>query len=281
MKKKIFKPVSYIIILAMGLAMTFTSCDKNPEAMDLPPKESLSIDLDIFPAPTKKSETGTNINWDYSAGSIFIWNGVLALNMVIPVAAYAEAFNHVPVYQGDNVWEWSYSVTPVLETYVVSLLGERLNKDEFTMKMYVSKSGVNPFNDVMWFSGVVRYDHTEASWEMNMDPYSPVPFMDIDYHKDFEAGTADIRYTSTDPQSPVYQGFIEYGIDPEFELDAYYTIQRSVSDITYIEWNTITAAGRVMDEVHYLDAEWHCWDALLADVGCTDEIQSSFPQLGN
>ena len=48
-------------------------------------------------------------------------------------------------------------------------------------------------------------------------------------------------------------------------------IQRSVDDITYIEWNTTSAAGRVMDEVHYLDTDWHCWDAVLADVGCPTE----------
>jgi len=278
MKMKIFKPVSYVIILAIGLAMTFTSCEKTPEAMDLPPKESLSIDLNIFPSKTdKKAASEIELNWFYSAAQVFVWNGVLALNMVIPLAAYAEAFNHVPVYQEDNTWEWSYSVTSGVETYEASLIGERLNNKEFSMKMYVSKSGVNPFEDVLWFSGVVRYDLTAASWKMNMDPYNTRPFMDIDYHKDFEAGTADIKYTSTDPQSNVYGGFIEYGIDPALvDYDAHYTIQRSDTDLTEIKWNTTTAAGRVRDEVHYLDSDWHCWDTLLADVACTEDESNSF-----
>lgn len=270
MNKKIFKPVTYVLILAMGLAMTFTACENNPEPMPLPPKESLAISMDVFPAKTKKAETALLSNFSYSAGSILIWNAAIGLNLVIPVAAYTEAFNHTPVYQGDNAWEWSYSVTIGLETYDASLIGERLNNREFSMKMYVSKSGVEPFTDVLWFSGVVRYDHTAATWEMNMDPYNPRPFMDIDYKKDVEKGTASIRYTSTDNQSNVYEGFIEYGIDPEFEHDAYYTIQRAVDDVTYIEWNTSTAAGRVMDEMHFGDASWHCWDTLLADVVCPE-----------
>jgi hypothetical protein len=270
MTNKIFKPVSYVLILAIGLTMTFTSCEKTPEPMDLPPKESLTISLDAFPESSTKSASGPVFHWAYSVLNIAGWNLVIAANVVIPVAAYAEAFNHTPVYLGDNTWEWSYSITQGVHTYVASLIGERLNNEEFSMEMYLSKSGVNPFDEVMWFSGVVRYDHTEASWKMNMDPYNLRPFMDIDYHKDFEAGTADIRYTSTDPQNAVYEGFIEYGIDPEFEYDAYYTIQRAMNDVTEIEWNMTSAAGRVRDQVHYLDANWHCWDTMLADVDCTE-----------
>lgn len=274
MKKKIFKPVSYILILALGLAITFTSCENTPDPMELPPKESLTIDLDIFPTndSSKKSTSGLKLNWFYSWGSVAIWNGVLGANLVVPVAAYAEAFNHVPVYQGDNTWEWSYSVTVGVETYVASLLGESLSDNEFSMEMYVSKTtGINPYSDVMWFSGVIRNDHTAASWKMNMDPYNPRPFLDIDYQKNSSEGTADIRYTSKDPQSIVYEGYIEYGIDSAFDYDAYYTIQRAENDITYIEWNTNTYAGRVLDEGVYKDTLWHCWDAQLDDVVCSVE----------
>ncbi len=268
MTKKIFRPVSYLLILAMGLAMTFTSCEKTPDAMDLPPKESLSIALDVFPSDgsNQKSADAFAGNWLYSAGNVLVWNVVLAANVAIPVFAYAEAFNNTPVYLGDDTWEWAYSVTTGGATYVASLIGERENNEEFTMKMYLTKSGVEGFDSFLWFSGLIRYDHTAANWNMNLNPSDPDPFMDIAYHKDFEAGTADIRYTCVDAMNDLYEGFIEYGVDPEFDYDAYYTISRSVDDVTYIEWNTISAAGRVADELHFGDDLWHYWDATLLDV---------------
>lgn len=269
MTKKIFKPVSYLLILAMGLALTFTSCEKEPAVMDLPPKESLQIDLSVFPTNNTKAGDATIGNWLYSAGQIFIWNVGIAANIIIPVAAYAEAFNHPPVYLGDNAWEWSYSVTIGTDTYVASLIGERLNNSEFSMKMYLTKSGANGFEDFEWFTGVIRYDHTQANWSMNLDPANPVAYLDIEYHKDFENETADIRYTCVDPNNDLYQGYIEYGIDPTYDYDAYYTISK-VSTVTYIEWDTETAAGRVMDETKFGDAEWHCWDTQLLDVVCPE-----------
>ncbi|MFC2129206.1 hypothetical protein ACFLQX_00335 [Bacteroidota bacterium] len=271
MTKKIFKPVSYLLILALGLTMTFTSCEQEPEVMDLPPKESLQIDLSAFPSDEtgKKAAEAIFGNWFYSAANIVVWNVGIAANIIIPVAAYAEAFNHVPVYQGDNIWEWSYSVTIGADTYVASLLGARINNEEFSMKMYLTKSGMDGFEDFEWFTGVIRYDHTAASWSVSHSPADPTAYLDIVYHKDFEAETADIRYTCVDSDHELYNAFIEYGIDPEYYYDAYYTISKTTGT-TYIEWKTTSAEGRVMDEVHFSDEAWHCWDSQLLDVVCPE-----------
>lgn len=271
MKKKIFKPVSYVLIIALGMAMTFTSCEKTPEVMELPPKASLQIDLSVFPSDNsaKKSADAFFGNWFFSATNVLAWNVGIAANIVIPVTAYAEAFKHEAIYLGDNSWEWGYSVTIGQDTYVASLIGERLNNQEFSMTMYLSKSGMNGFEDFEWFSGVIRYDHTEASWSMNRSPADPVAFLDILYHKDFEKENADIRYTVVDPANELYNAYIEYGIDPEYDYDAYYTISKPAGT-TYIEWNTETAAGRVTDEVQFGDDLWHCWDTGLLDVVCPE-----------
>ncbi len=271
MREIIIRPVSYVVILAIGLAMTFTSCEKAPEVMALPPKESLQIDLDVFP----KANDGTKSlelpgpNFNHSAGNVIIWNLGIAANIFVPIVAYAEAFNHEAVYLGDNSWEWSYSVNIGLNTYVASLIGERINNQEFSMTMYLTKSGMNGYENFEWFSGVIRYDHTAASWTMNRNPASKVAFLDIVYHKDFEAETADIRYKCVDPDNNLYNAFIEYGIDPEYDYDAYYTISNTAGT-TYIEWNTETAAGRVSDLVQYGDDGWRCWDTLLQDVVCPE-----------
>lgn len=271
---KIFKPFSIILVLAFGLILAFTSCQKDPEPMALPPAESLVIDWDVFPKSVQKSVEGpqTIINWFYSAATILVWNTAVALNIVVPTVAYGEAFNHTPVYLGDESWEWSYSVPVNNITYVARLVGTRLNNETFSMEMYLSQAG--GFQDFEWFTGVIRYDHTEADWTLNQSPQSPVSFLSVHFEKDYETEVANIRYTVVDEGNDLYNGYIDYGLDPSLDLDAHYTLFKNGA-ATYIEWSTETKAGRVMDEAQFADAEWHCWDTQLQDVTCPPEEKQS------
>lgn len=271
MKIKLFKPIAYVLILSLGVMVTLTSCEKEPEAMELPPAESLVIDWDMFPTGNTKSvadvEYSAN-NWWYSFGSVVIWNSVVAVNIAIPTVAYAAAFNHDPVYLGDNSWEWSYSVPLNNDrTIEASLVGSRIDNETFSMVMTLSETG--NFEEFRWFEGVIRYDHTAADWTLSHSPGNPVDYLSINYTKDFEAGEANIRYTVIDAGNEHYNSFIEYGIDPVFDYDAYYTISRS-DTTTNIEWNTETHAGRVKDLRHFEDELWHCWDTMLQDVTCPE-----------
>lgn len=267
---KILRPISYLMMLSFGLLIAFSSCEKAPDPMELPPTESLVIDWDMFPSNDKKSvdEELSYINWFYSAASIVVWNTVVAANVAIPTVAYGAAFNNEPVYLGEETWEWSYSVTVNQRTVVARLVGARINNETFSMEMYLTETG--NFEDFKWFEGVIRYDHTEANWTLSQGPENPAQYLDISYQKDFETDVANIRYTVIDPTNDMYNGYIDYGIDPAIDLDAHYTISRG-DTITYIEWNTDTNEGRVKDERQYGDNVWHCWDTLLRDVECPVE----------
>jgi hypothetical protein len=258
------------MILSFGLMFTITSCEKAPAPMELPPSESMVIDWDQFPTNTKKSIEidSTYKNWFYSAASIVVWNTVVAANIVIPTVAYGAAFNHEPVYQGDETWEWSYSVTVNQRTIVARLVGSRIDNATFSMEMYLSET--DNFKDFIWFEGVIRYDHTEAHWTLSHSPQNPVEYLDITYKKDIETGEKSIRYTVIDPENDLFNGYIDFGIDPELDLDAHYTISKN-DTTTYIEWNTDTRAGRVKDQGKYGNDLWHCWDTMLQDVDCPEE----------
>ena len=272
MKTKIFKPVSYVLILSLGLMFAFNSCEKAPDAMELPPAESLVINLDAFPSSTTKA-LGPESAWNFAhAGlSVLFWNTAVVLNIAIPTVAYAAAFNHDPVYLGDNSWEWSYSVPVNGKTVVARLVGTRIDNETFSMEMTLSENG--GFQDFKWFEGVIRYDHTAANWTLAHSPDNGVDYLDIAYTKDFETDVANIRYTVIDPQNELYNDYIDYGINPEFDFDAHYTISRA-DTTTMIEWNTTTDAGRVKDERRFGDTEWHCWDTQLQDVDCASSQQS-------
>jgi len=259
-----------MMIFGAGLMLALNSCEKEPDPMELPPAESLVIDWDKFPTNATKdaAEVNSIYNWFYSAGTILVWNTVVAANIVVPTVAYAAAFNHEPVYQGDETWLWSYSVTVNGRTIVAELLGSRIDNETFSMEMTLSEAGV--FEEFTWFEGVIRYDHTAANWTLSHSPQYPTPYLDVTYSKDFEEDVANIRYTVIDQQNELYEDYIDFGIDPSLEYDAHYTISKA-DTTTNIEWSTQTNAGHVMDSRHFGDEEWHCWDSQLQDVDCSVE----------
>ena len=257
-----------------GMMIAFSSCEEEPEVMELPPAKSLVIDWDMFPTQSanKSLEDGalpmSYRNWLYSAGSVFVWNTVVAANMAIPTIAYTAAFDHEPVYLGDNSWEWSYSVPFNTRTIHASLVGTRLDNETFSMKMTLSEEG--GFPEFKWFEGVIRYDHTYANWTLNHSPDNPVEYLDVVFNRDFETERYQTRYTVIDPSNDLYNGYVDFSLDPEQDYDAQYTVSRN-DTTTSIEWSTETKAGRVKDSRQFGDSEWHCWDTLLQDVDCGDE----------
>lgn len=267
MKTKKMRSVAYVLVLTFGLIFTFTACEKNPEVMELPPAESLKIDFSTFPegVDAKKSVEITN-NWFYSAANILVWNTVVSLNVALPIVAYAEAFNHDPIYLGDESWEWAYDVVSGGITYGVSLVGARIDNQTFSMEMNIS----GPLSSFTWFTGVVRYDHTEAVWTLRHTPAAPVDYLTVTYTRGLEPGVYTTKYEVIDPANDLYEGYVEYGYNAEADMDAHYTISTNDAAI-YIEWNIETSAGRVMAESQYGDALWHCWDTQLYDIDCPAE----------
>lgn len=271
MKLKRLSTIAIVMIATFGFMLTMNSCEKEPVRMELPPAESLSINWEAFPSNEKKSADDELAmgNWLYSAASIVVWNTVVAANIVIPTVAYGAAFNHEPVYMGDETWEWSYSVTVSQRTIVARLVGARIDNETFSMEMYLSETG--NFEEFKWFEGVIRYDHTAADWTLYHSPQNPVEYLEISYQKDYENDVKNIRYTVVDEENELYEGYIDFGIDAGMtDYDAHYTVSKP-DTTTFIEWNTTTNAGRVKDQGHYGDELWHCWDSMLQDVECPVE----------
>lgn len=249
-------------------ALLFAGCVKDDKpAPKLPDAKMMVMDFSKFPAEEGKTtdETATKLNFPYAAVNVGWWNTVLVVNLLIPVAAFYESFNHDADYNAAlEKWTWSYNFnaggwhTARLEATLVGL-------DEVHWEMYVSKAGA--FTDFLWYSGNTKTDETMATWQLSKDPTSPVPFVDITYHKDALTGEAEIKYENVAPG--VDNGsYIEYGLvtDP---LNAFYNIYLANEDnLVNIAWNTTSKEGRVKNLAHFGDAEWRCWDTLLDDVEC-------------
>jgi len=264
-----FKQILFVLIVALVL-VTSNSCKKEDEQPpELPPADALLMDFSYFDdgVPQGKKSVSTYNNFGYSVITIGVWNLSATVNIIIPVAAYAEAFNHEAVYLGDNSWQWLYSVTISQATYTVKLISDRISNEEFTLKMLVDRSGEQGFENFTWLEGTVRYDRTSANWTLYESPSVTWPVVNIEWTKDWEKETYIIKYTCMKPDSDLHGGIIEHGVTEGTVLDAYYNIILP-SNTVNIEWNRTTKAGRVQSSSYFGNTDWHCWDENLLDVNC-------------
>ena len=177
----------------------------------------------------------------------------------MPVASYAEAFNHPAQRLDNNTWEWTYQVVVQDTTYTANLFAF-IESDGINMEMHISKEG--GFQDFVWYTGTFNLQRTEGQWTIQDNPENNVTWLNIMWHHDYEAKTFDIQYTNVYPTGDYKDSFIKYGIRKDNAYDAFYNIYSSPDDKTYeIDFNTTTHEGRI-----YYESLWHCWDSKLP--GC-------------
>jgi hypothetical protein len=270
--RKLFKMKHILSVFLVALVLiTSNSCKKDDkdELPELPPIEALLMDFSFFDdgVPQEKKAVSSYQNFGYAVMNVTAWSAAATLVVILPVAAYAEAFNHEAVYLGDNSWQWSYSVTAGQVTYTARLVSKRISNEEFTLKMIVSKSGEGGFENFTWFEGTVRYDHTSANWNLYESPDVAYPVLNIAWTMDWEEDLYTIKYSCMKPQSELYGGYIEHGVTDNTDFDAYYTIYFPANTIN-IEWNRTSKAGRVKSPGYFADENWYCWDENFLDITC-------------
>lgn len=282
MKKLIY--FALILILTAGIT---TSCKKKQgDPPVLPPVESMKIDFSNFTSGTKSAEIAgiengvkgiENGNFTYAASVAGFWNLILTLNLVVPVASFAEAFNHDPEFIENSTWQWVYSVNVVGGTYKARLTGQ-IRANDVKWEMFVTKEGIGAFPEFMWFEGTSALSGDSGQWMLNHSAAFPEEFLKIDWVRENET-VGDIKYTyvrakkddrSTDPANGSY---IEYGLQNS-TLNAFYNIHlydafvsQTFVDI-FIEWSTSTHNGHVKAFHKYTDNLWHCWDSNGNDITC-------------
>jgi len=264
-----------VIFAAGGLVLTGCSDDdpasSHGTAPEIPPQSTFMMDYSDFEieqtGTKKESVVMTKANWGYAAMNVAVWNTVLTVTLVVPVAAFVEAFQHNAVWQPeDNSWEWAYSFYAGGLLHTARLNG-RVVDDQVQWNMYISKQ--DAYTNFQWFTGEHDVAATEGEWLLNKDPDDPTAFIRIDWHRNTTESTADIKYTNVIPDDDENGGYIAYGITDDDTHDRFYEIyNKGLDNLTDIEWNYTSKAGRIMDEIQFEDTEWHCWDEILDDVEC-------------
>jgi len=272
-----------LITLVSGL---FWGCEKkkdNPPV--LPPVGTMSIDFSNFVSPAKSAITNSEMkgllasdksNWALSATITGVWNIILAVNLVIPVASFEVAVNNTPVYLDNKKWEWSYNFNVIGGTYKSRLTGEMRTSD-VKWEMYISKDGVGAFSELLWYQGTSAFDGKSGQWVLNHSQEFPEPMLQIDW-KVVGSGVSNIKYTyirelkNDRTVDPFNSSFIEYGLSSG-PLNAFYNVHQNtgasnVFNDVFIEWNTTDHNGHVKANYYYQDDQWHCWNGTGDNVTC-------------
>ncbi|MEW5925694.1 MAG: hypothetical protein AB1746_17055 [Candidatus Zixiibacteriota bacterium] len=270
---KLLFPV-FVLILAGSLY--FVGCsddDDNPAGSDyiveLPPQSSFVMDFSDFEGSLLKIDAEdqpmTNANWAFAGLNVAVWNAIITVGMAVPVASFLEAFKHEAVKQPDGSWQWSYNF--ILGGVYTARLNGKLVGSEIQWKMYLSKE--SEFVDFLWYEGTCNLARSEGEWTLYHSPDDPTELLLIEWHYFTTPGKADLKYTNIAPDGPENGGYIFYGIDESATYDRFYDIyNKGQDDLVEIEWDFTTKEGRVRNELHFGDTDWHCWDGTLSDVSC-------------
>lgn len=267
---KNLKLFSALVIL---LLFVFSSCRKDKDAPEIPPKETFIMDFSNFnnaQDTTTKSTKATEAdtikyrNWGSSFLTVAVWNTIIAVTAAVPIASFREAFNHTPEYKKKE-WIWTYSVQLPSGVYTCKLHGK--NKDtQVEWNMYISKK--DGFSDFLWYSGLSQKDGMGGTWTLYESPNKPNPFIDIVWSKNANNEVGSIKYTnatSTDAKG----SYIAFSISAGAAYNAQYVLFGAKENkTTIIEWNRTYKNGRIQSPVFYNDDSWHCWNEKLQDITC-------------
>ncbi len=268
--------IALAIMIPAGAALflTYNCSNKDPvtsnDSPALPPQSSFIMAFDDFSSshsPGKPLEALTTFNWGYSAISIAVWNTILAVTLAVPVGAFVESFNHQPVLQSDGSWQWTYNFLG--GTVYTARLNGKIAGSKVDWKMYVSK--LNEYSDFLWYYGSSEIAGTSGTWTLNQSPndLSPIPFLQIEWHRNIHDSTGDLKYTNIVPNGIENGGYISFRVTKDQPYNRFYKIyNKGLGNTTEIEWDFGTKVGRVKDELHYGNDVWRCWDTALQDMVC-------------
>jgi hypothetical protein len=269
------KSVSDLLIIIL-IGVLLLGCDKNENPPALPPAGTMSIDFSNFTVTKKSAFTGVEVNdisvadksnWALASTIAGVWNIILSVNLIIPVASFKLAVDNTPVFLDNKKWEWDYNFNVIGATYKARLTGQ-IRSADVKWEMYVSREGIGAFPEFLWYEGTSRPDGKSGQWILNHSQQFQESFLQIDW----EVAGSDIgkiKYTyirdkkddrSTDP----FKGsFIEYGLTTN-TLNAFYNVHQNTGILNafndvFIEWSTTNHYGHIKANYYFHDDLWQCY----------------------
>lgn len=265
--------IAVFTLFSLTLASCKLKTEETGSAPTLPETSSFVMSFDDFDAGAARDSAmnlvvASTSNYNYAAVNVGVWNLVLQVGLIVPVASFVEAFNHDAKKQSDGSWLWAYAFSVAGIPHTAKLYGKVVN-NAVEWDMYISRAG--GYTDFHWYEGSSNIDGTQGTWTLMKDPDNAHAFLSIEWHRNATAGTSDIQYTNIEDGTSGFGDYIHYGVTTDATYNAYYDIYDALNDVDQpnlleIEWNRTTTAGRVKNLAHFGNADWQYWDASHNDI---------------
>ena len=279
-KTYIMKRLIQLLFVA-GLLFTLQSCQKegstdnqdNLKAPTVPNAALLTIPTQSFGLVDHKESSSTRngkANWIHAGINVLVWNTIIYTHTATPITAFRHSFNSEAVYLGDLTWEWKYAYQAPTENggqnYDISLTGQYIeNQAEVSWTMTVSVSG--SANEFVWFEGVVSTDNSSGIFKINTISADHQPYLELAFDKNLDSNDAKIRFSNILENDGGNGDYIEWRTANGDEYDRAYDIFIK-NNLLEIQANEADDFGRVKDQKHFDDSEWHCWDSNKISIDC-------------
>ena len=260
--------------------LALVSCDKNPTESEpgnppqLPPKESMAIDLSLFTNSQGAAKAGemqvAGANFNNAAFRVLVINTVVAASLLVPVAVFAVAASQTPTFGADGKFHWIYSVQHGGQTFEADLAGWLdVPAGQSVWEMYISSpTHQPPLNKFLWYSGRANFDATSGYWEFFDDntPTAGVKVLRIDWQVAAE-DNATLNFRVVKPNVPETGDELTYLVAGAGRTIT--AFDQSANTTLEITWDAQTGAGYLIAP-DYNNGEKACWDANRDDVACTN-----------
>lgn len=277
MKIKIESLITLLLIFFISGILLISCSDDNVNdpagtPPEIPPLSSFQMDFSPFSALSNLSkvseiDSASRTHWQWAALNGIVWQTLVTAGMSVPVAAFVESFNHDPEQQNDGRWLWRYEFTPFTGIKHTAELYGNVDNNGVTWEMYITKENV--FQNFLWYKGDSDIFATGGTWTLYAEPNNPTELLGIEWERNKEDSTGNIKYTNIIPNGAENGGYIFYGTMNDHDYDAFYEINnKGQNNITSIKWNRTTHEGRVKDMNHFGNDQWHCWDSNQNNIDC-------------
>ncbi len=255
------------------------ACEKNPTAPtsqkpDLPPQNSMAVDVQMFSSNAGLSNTGadeTAIGRNFVAARLTVGaiNLAVLAHMSVPVLTFGAAISHQPMLKDDGKWHWVYSVSNNAgQKFQADLAGWiDASAGVSRWEMRISTTGLGaPLNNFLWYTGSAALDNGSGQWDIYdaAQPSSSVKVVHIDWDHP-SAGKATLKFTVVKPQVPENGDVLTYKADGNSRMVTYF--DNSANGTLEISWDAATNAGYLIAP-NYNNGQKSCWDNQLNDTSC-------------
>lgn len=271
------RSISKFLFVMLGLALLgFAACDKNPtdsksQKPELPPQNSMAVDLNVFSSANQLSPTEINVGLNFVAARLAVGAINLAVfaHMSVPVATFAAAISQQPALKDDGKWHWVYSMTDnagrQFQADLAGWIDDAAQASRWEMRLGTTGLGA-PLNNFLWYTGEAALKNDSGKWDIydSAQPSNSVKVVHIDWDRP-SVTNATLKFTVVKPQVPENGDVLTYKAENANRSVTY--LDQSASSTLQIFWDEGTHAGYLIAP-NYNNGQKSCWDSQLNDQTC-------------